>query len=141
MIDAMELEIEVSVPALKKLVEFIGSIFPWKLILNYEYLVQPEQVCLYIWTSRNKLHCDQINGVLCSHHWSNSVLIVKTYPGADYGSGHELLMAKIRVKLCDIKNTASLKFNITKISSMYATGVKKNRVELLDVAEKMPNKL
>lgn len=38
----------------------------------------------YSWTSPNKLHCNQINYVLCSHCWSSSVLTFKTYPGVDY---------------------------------------------------------
>lgn len=71
----------------------------------------------------------------------HSVFAVKTYPDADCGSTYDLLMAKIRVKSCNINKTVPLKkFVITKILSTYAVGLK-NRFEMLNTAEKMPDAL
>ncbi|RWS06003.1 endonuclease-reverse transcriptase-like protein [Dinothrombium tinctorium] len=96
---------------------------------------------LYTWTSPNGLYRNQIDYVLCSQRWCSSVLAVKTYPGADCGSDHELLVAKIKVKLCNIKKTAPpKKFDVSKIPPSYAVDVK-NRFELLDTSEKQPDEL
>uniref|UniRef100_A0A914UMT0 Receptor ligand binding region domain-containing protein n=1 Tax=Plectus sambesii TaxID=2011161 RepID=A0A914UMT0_9BILA len=38
--------------------------------------------------------------------WKSSVLAIKTFPGADCGSDHELLVATIKVKFCNIKKKA-----------------------------------
>ena len=59
------------------------------------------------------------------------MLAVKTYPGACCGSVHELLVAKITVKLSNIKKTVPpKKFDVSKIPLSYAVEVK-NRFELL----------
>ena len=54
---------------------------------------------LYIWTSPDDHHRNQIDYILCSQRWRSSIQSAKIRPGADYGSGHELLIAKLRLKL------------------------------------------
>ena len=46
--------------------------------------------------------------ILCSQRWRSSIQSAKTRPGADYGSEHELLIAKFRLKL---KKTTKSKEN------------------------------
>ena len=41
----------------------------------------------------------QIDCILCSQRWRSSIQSVKTRQGADYGSDHELLIAKFRLNL------------------------------------------
>ena len=48
---------------------------------------------LYIWTSPDGQHRNQIDYILCSQKWSSSIQSAKTSPGADCGSDHELLIA------------------------------------------------
>ena len=40
--------------------------------------------------------------ILCSHRWRSSTQSAKTRPGADFGSDHELLIAKFRLKFNNI---------------------------------------
>ena len=44
-------------------------------------------------------HQNQIDYILCSQRWRSSMQSAKTRPGADFGSDHELLIAKFRLKL------------------------------------------
>ena len=59
---------------------------------------------------------NQIDYILCSQRWRSSIQSAKTSLGADCGSDHELLIAKLRLKLkkvgkttrpfrCDLKQT------------------------------------
>ena len=50
---------------------------------------------LYTWTSPDGQHWNQIEYILCSQRWRSSILSAKTRPGADCGSYHELLIAKL----------------------------------------------
>ena len=44
-------------------------------------------------------HWNQIDYILCSQRWRSSIQPIKTQPGADCGSDHELLITKFRLKL------------------------------------------
>ena len=57
-------------------------------------LFQQHRRGLYTWTSPDGQHWNQINYILCSQRWRNSILSAKTRLGADCGSDHELLIAK-----------------------------------------------
>ena len=61
-------------------------------------LFQQPKRRLYTWTSPDGQHRNQIDSILCSQRWSY-IESVKTRLGADYGSTHELLIAKFRLKL------------------------------------------
>ena len=59
-------------------------------------LFQQPKRRLYPWTSP---HGEHRNQKLCSQRWRNSIQSAKTRPGADCGSDHELLIAKLSHKL------------------------------------------
>ena len=63
-----------------------------------------KQIC-YFWTSPDGQHRNQIDYILCCQRWRSSIQSAKTRPGADCGSGHELLIAKFRLKLKKVGNT------------------------------------
>ena len=46
--------------------------------------------------------------ILCRQRWRSSIQSAKTSPGADYGSDHELLIAKFRLKLKKVGKTTRL---------------------------------
>ena len=54
---------------------------------------------LYTWTSPDGQHQNHIDYILCRQRWRSSIQSAKTSPGADYGSDHELLIAKFKLKL------------------------------------------
>ena len=54
---------------------------------------------LYTWTSKDGKHWYQNDCILCSQRWRSSIHSAKTRLGADYGSDHELLIAKLIPKL------------------------------------------
>ena len=54
---------------------------------------------LYTWTSPDDQYRNQIDYILCSQRWRSSIQSEKIRPGADYGSDHQLLIAKFRLKL------------------------------------------
>ena len=65
----------------------------------------------------------------------------KTRPGADYGSDHELLIAKFRLKLKKVRNTTRLfMYYLNQISYSYTVEVT-NRVKGLDLIERVPEEL
>ena len=53
---------------------------------------------LYIWTSPDGQHRNQIDYILGSQKWRSSIQSAKSRPGADCGSDHELFIAKFRLK-------------------------------------------
>ena len=57
-------------------------------------LFQQHKRRLYTWTSPDGQHRNQIDYILCRQRWRSSIQSVKTIPGADCGSDHELLIAK-----------------------------------------------
>ena len=62
-------------------------------------LFQQHKRRLYTWTSPDGQHQNQIDYILCSQRWRSSIQSAKTRLGADCGSDHELLIAKLRLKL------------------------------------------
>ena len=68
---------------------------------------------LYRWTSPDGQHRNQIDYILCSQRWRSSIQSTKTRPGADYGSDHELLIAKFRLKLKKVGNLLRLHKSLT----------------------------
>ena len=61
---------------------------------------------LYTWTSPDGQHQNQIDYILCSQRWRNSVQSAKTRLGANCGSDHQLLIAKFRLKLKKVQKMA-----------------------------------
>ena len=51
------------------------------------------------WTSPGGQYWNQIDYIFCSQRWRSSIQSAETRLGADYGSDHELLIAKFRLKL------------------------------------------
>ena len=81
---------------------------------------------LYIWTSPDGQHQNQIDYILCSQRWRNSIRSAKTRTGADCGSDYELLIAKFRLKLKkEGKTTRPFKYDLNKIPYKYTVGVTK----------------
>jgi endonuclease/exonuclease/phosphatase family metal-dependent hydrolase len=54
---------------------------------------------IYTWKSPGDIKRNQIDYIMIRSRFRNSVVDVKTFPGADIGSDHNLLRAKIKVKL------------------------------------------
>ena len=75
--------------------------------------------------------------ILCSQRWRSSIQSTKTRPGADYGSDHELLIAKFRLKLKKVgKTTRSFRYDLNQIPYDYAVEVR-NRFKGLDLIDRV----
>ena len=61
----------------------------------------------YTWTSPNGQCQNQIDHILCSQRWRNSIQSAKARPGANCGSDHEFLIAKFRLKLKKVRKTTT----------------------------------
>ena len=68
-------------------------------------LFQQHKRQLYTWTSPDGQYRNQIDYILCSQRWRNSIESAKIRKGVDCGSDHEVLIAKFRVKLKKIGKT------------------------------------
>ena len=103
-------------------------------------LFQQHKRRLYTWKSPDGQHQNQINYILCSQRWRSSTQSVKTRPGADCGSDHELLTAKFRLKLKKVgKTTRSFRgIGLNQIPYDYTVEVK-NRFKGLDLIECLMN--
>ena len=62
-------------------------------------LFQQHKRRLYKWTSPDDQHRNQVDYILCSQRWRSSIQSIKSSPGADCGSDHELLIAKFKLTL------------------------------------------
>ena len=66
---------------------------------------------------------------------------VKTRPGVDCGSDHELLISKFRLKLKEVgKTTRPFRYNINQIPYDYTVEAT-NRFKALDLVDKVPEEL
>ena len=102
-------------------------------------LFQQHKRRLYTWTSPDGQHWNQIDYILCSQRRRNSIQSAKTRPGADYGSDHELLIAKFRLKLKKVeKTTRPFRYDLNEITYDYTVEVK-NRFKGLDPIECLMN--
>ena len=82
---------------------------------------------------------NQIDYVLCSQRWRSSTESGKTRLGADYGSDHEVLIAKFRVKLKKVeKTTRPFRYDLTQIPYDYTVEIT-NRFKGLDLIECLKN--
>ena len=82
---------------------------------------------------------NQIDYILCSQRWRSSIHSAKTRPEADYGSDHELLIAKFRLKLKKVeKTTRPFRYYLNQIPYDYTVEVR-NRFKGLDLIECLMN--
>jgi len=83
-------------------------------------LFQQHKRRLYTWTSPGAQYQNQINHILCSQRWRSSIQSVKTRPGVDCVSDHELLIAKFRLKLKKVeKTTRPFRYDLNQIPYDY----------------------
>ena len=84
---------------------------------------------------------NQIDYILCSQRWRSCTQSAKTRLGADYGSDHELLIAKLRLKLKKVeKTTRPFKYDLNQNSYDYTVEVR-NRFKGLDLIDRVPDEL
>ena len=104
-------------------------------------LFQQHKRRLYIWTSPDGQHQNQIDYILCSQRWRSSIQSAKTRPGADCGSDRELLIAKFRLKLKKVgKTTRPFRYDLNQIPYDYTVEVR-NRFKGLDLINRVPGEL
>ena len=102
-------------------------------------LFQQHKRRLYTWTSPDGQHRNQIDYILCSQRWRNTIQSAKTKPGADCGSDHELLITKFRLKLKKVgKTTRPFRYDLNKIPYDYTVEVT-NRFKGLALIECLKN--
>ena len=100
-------------------------------------LSQQHKKRLYTWTSPDGQHQNQIDYILCSQRWRSSIQSAKTRPGADYGSDHELLIAKLKKVR---KTTRPFRYDLNQIPYDYTVEVK-NRFKGLDLIDRVSDEL
>ena len=102
-------------------------------------LFQQHKKRLYTWASPDGQHQNQIDFILCRQRWGSSIQSAKTRQGDVYGSDHELLIAKFRLKLKKVgKTTRPIEYDLNKISYDYTVEVR-NRFKGLDLIECLMN--
>ena len=100
-------------------------------------LFQQHKRRLYTWTSPGGQYQNQTDYLICSQRWS-SIQSAKTRPGVDYGSDHEFLIVKFRLKLRKVgKTTRPLRYDLNKIPYSYTVEVT-NRLKGLDLIDRVP---
>ena len=76
-----------------------------------------------------------------SQRWRNSIQSAKTRQGADCGSDHELLTAKIRLKLKKVGRTSiTFRYDLNQIPNDHTVKVR-NRFKGLDLIDRVPDEL
>ena len=83
-------------------------------------LFQQHKRRLYTWTSPDGQYQNQTDYILFSQRWRSSIQSAKIKPGADYGSDHELLIAKFRLKLKKVGiTTRPFRYDLNQIPYEY----------------------
>ena len=97
---------------------------------------------LYTWTSPDGQYHSQIDYILFSYRWRSFIESAKTKLGADYGSDHELLVSKFRLKLKKVGNTTRpFRYDLNQIPHDYIVEVMKKfkGLDLIDSALRTMN--
>ena len=85
-------------------------------------LFQQHKRRLCMCTSPDGQYQNQLDCILCSQRWRSSIQSAKTRLGADYGSDHELLIAKCRLKLKKVgKTTRPFRYDLYQIPYDYGS--------------------
>lgn len=79
----------------------------------------------YTWRSPGDRTYNQIDFILVDERWKSAVGNVKTYPGADCGSDHQLLVMRMRIRYKNIHKSAPQ----LKMLSKAALGTYRERIE------------
>ena len=88
--------------------------------------------------------------ILCSQRWRSSIQSVETRLGTDYGSDHELRIAKFRLKLKTLgKTTRPIRYDLYQILNDYTVEVTNrfytvevtNRFKELGLIDRVPEDL
>ena len=104
-------------------------------------LFQQHNNQLFTWTSTDGQNGNQIDYILCSRRWRNSIQSAKTRLEADCGSDHELLIAKFRLKWKKVgKITRPFRYDLNQILYDYIVEVT-NRFKGLDLIDREPEEL
>ena len=121
----------------QRLIEFCQE----NILVIANTLFQQHKRRLYTWTSPDGQHQNQIDYILCSQRWRSSLQSAKTRPGADCGSDHELLIAKVRLKLKKVgKMTKPFRYDLNQIPYDYTVEVR-NRFKEQDLIHRVPDEL
>ena len=93
---------------------------------------------LYTCTSPDGHYQNRTDYILCSRRWRSSIHSAKTRPGADWGSDHELLIAKFRLNLKKVgKTTKPFRYDLNHIPYNYTVEVT-NKFKGLDLINRLP---
>ena len=93
---------------------------------------------LNTWTSPDGQYWNQNDYISCSQRWRRSIQSVKSRSEADYGSDHELLIAKFKLKLKKVgKTTRPFRYDLNQ--TPYSVEVK--RFKGLDLVDRVPEEL
>ena len=104
-------------------------------------LFQQHKRRLYTWTSPDGQYQNQTDYILCSQRRRSSIQSAKNNPGTDYGSDHELLIAKLRRKLKKVgETTRPFRYDVNQIPFEYAVEVR-NRFKGLDLIDRVLEEL
>ena len=102
-------------------------------------LFQQHKRQLYIWTLPDGQYQHQI--IICIRRWRSTIQSTKTRPGADYGSYHELLIAKFRRYIEKVgKTSRPFNYDLNQIPYDYTVEVI-NRPKGLDLINRVPEEL
>jgi len=88
---------------------------------------------LYTWTSPDGKHRNQIDYILINKRWKSTIRDVRTKPGADCGTDHELLVAILKMKLKKLRKKGDRinVYDCKGITPEYRVEIK-NRFEILE---------
>ena len=92
-------------------------------------------------TKLTKWSISKSDYVLCSQRWRSSIQSLKTRPGTDCGSNHELLITKFRIKLKKVgKTIRPFRYDLNQIPYDYTVEMI-NRFKGLDLIDRVPEEL
>ena len=117
----------------------IHRVLPREHTGHSKHPLQQHKRRLYTWTPPDGQCQNQIDSFLCSQRWRNSIQSVKTRPGADCGSDHELFIANFRLKLEKVRKITRLfRYDLNQIPYGYIVEVR-NSFKGLDLIECLMN--
>ena len=97
----------------------------------------------YTWMAPNGITRNQIDYIITRNRWKSNILNCRTFPGADCDTDHQLLIAKMRFRLKQIKkHTPPLRYDLERVPQAFGEDLN-NRFQILSnlTEERSPDEI
>jgi len=109
------------------------------IVANSFYKQPPRRI--YTWTALDCKYRNQIESIMIKTRWKSAISSVKTRPGTDCGTDHELIIAYLKLRLKRVQTDRIIKrYDLQNIPDAYKVEVR-NMFSAINLVEREPEEM